>query len=87
MEPRSLSQILQISSFTKEKWGEAIRSEVTGLFDSDTFLLNEMPLPADEIIPTKLACKNKLNIYGGFDKLKARICLRGYMQIKDDFIS
>ena len=58
-----------------------------GLFDNDTFLLNEKTLPADEIIPEKLACKTKLNIYGGLDKLKTRICLRGDMQIKDDFIS
>ena len=85
-EPRSLSQILRMSSFIKEKWGEALRSEVTGLFDNDTFILNEKPLPADKIIPAKLACKTKLNIYGELDKLKARICLRGDMQIKDDFI-
>ena len=45
--------------------------------------LNEKPLPADEIIPTKLAMKTKLNSYGGLDKLKTRICLRGDMQIKD----
>ena len=60
---------------------------MTGLFDNDTFILNKKPLPADEIIPIKLAYKTKLNIYGGLDKLKARICLRGDMQIKDDFIS
>ena len=54
-----------------------------GLFDSDTFSLTEKPLPADEIIPTKLALKTKLNSYGGLDKLKARICLRGDIQIKD----
>ena len=40
-EPRSLIQILRMSPFIREKWGEAIRSEVTGLFDNDTFLLNE----------------------------------------------
>ena len=76
-----------MSLFIKEKWGEAIRSEVTGLFDNDTFLLNRKTLPAYEIIPAKLACKTKLNINGGLDKLKARICLRGDIQIKDDFIS
>ena len=86
-EPRSLLQILRMSSSTKDKWGEAIKSEITGLFDNDTFVLDEKPLPADEIIPAKLACKTKLNIYGGLDKLKARVCLRGDMQIKDDFIS
>ena len=57
------------------------------LDDYDTFVLDEKPLPADEIIPAKLACKTKLNVYGGLDKLKARVCLRGDMQIKDDFIS
>ena len=43
----------------------------------------EKPLPADEIIPVKLAFKTKLNSYGGLDKLKARICMRGDMQIKN----
>ena len=70
-------------SHTKEKWGEAIRAEISGLFDSGTFSLIEKSLPANEIIPTKLALKTKLNSYGGLDKLKARICLRGDMQIKD----
>ena len=51
-EPRSLSQILKMTASTKEKWGEAIKSELMGLFDSDTFSLTEKPLPADEIIPT-----------------------------------
>ena len=35
---------------------------MTRLFDNDTFILNENPLSDDEIIPTKLACKTKLNI-------------------------
>ena len=67
-EPRILSQILRMSPFIKEKWKDAIRSEVIGLFDNETFFLNENPLPADEIIPAKLSCKTKLNIYGGVDK-------------------
>ena len=63
-----------------QKWGEAIRSKlVIGLFDSDTFLLTENPLPVDGIIPTKLAFKTKLNSYESLDKLKARFCLRGHM--------
>ncbi len=33
----------------------------------------------------KCAFKTKLNSYGGLDKLKARICLRGDMQIKETF--
>ena len=82
-EPKSLTQIFRLSTHTKEKWGEAIRAEFTGLFDCDTFSLTEKPFPADEIIATKLALKTKSNSYGGLDKLKTRICLRGYMQIKD----
>ena len=48
---------------------------------------NKRPLPADEILPVKLALKTKLNSYGGLDKLKARFYLRDDMQIKDDFNS
>ena len=81
-EPRSLSHIWRPSLYIKEKWGEAIRSELVGLFDSDTFSLIDKPLPADEIIPTKLAFKTNLNSYGGLDKLKARFCMRGDIQIK-----
>ena len=29
-EPRSLSQVLRLPTDTKEKWGEAIRAEITG---------------------------------------------------------
>ena len=82
-EPRSLQQVMKLASFTKEKWGDAIRKEIQGLFDNDTFDTNEKALPADEVIPVKLALKVKLNAYGGLDKLKARICVRGDMQIKD----
>ena len=82
-EPRSLSHVLRLSPHIQDKWGEALRSELTGLFDSETFSLIGKPLPADEIIPTKLAFKTKLNSYGDLDKLKARICMTGDMQIKN----
>ena len=49
-----------------------------------TFDTTEKALPADEVIPVKCAFKTKLNAYGGLDKLKARICVRGDIQIKDD---
>ena len=62
-KPRSLIHILKISPFTKDKWGEAIKSELTGLFDNNTFILNEKPVPADEIIPAKIVYKTKQNIY------------------------
>ena len=57
---------------------------MNGLFDNGTFEVTEMSLPADEVIPVKLALKAKLNSHGSLDKLKARICLRGDMQIKDE---
>ena len=53
--------------------GHAIKKEILGLFDNDTFDISERALPADEIIPVKCAFKAKLNSYGGLDKLKARI--------------
>ena len=50
----SLSQVLRRLGHTKEKWRTSIRSEITGLFDNDIFSFTERPLPADEIIPTKI---------------------------------
>ena len=41
--------------------------------------VTERSLPADEVIPVKLALKAKLNCHGGLDKLKARVYLRGDM--------
>ena len=77
--------MLKLSSAVKEKWGSVISGETQGLFENNTFDPNERPLPVDEILPVKLALKTKLNSYGGLDKLKARVCLRGDMQITDDF--
>ena len=82
-EPKSLSQVLRLSPVIREKWGISIKKEILGLFDNDTFDTSEKALPADEVIPVKCAFKAKLNSYGGLDKLKARICVRGDMQIKD----
>ena len=86
-EPRSFFQILRVSSFLKNNWREAVIFEVTILFVNDIFILNEIPLPSDEITIAKLACKTKLNIYGGLDKLMTIICQRRDMQIKDYLIS
>ena len=40
-EKKSLSQILKLSSVVKEKWGSAISGEIRGLFENDSFDLNE----------------------------------------------
>ena len=69
-EPKSLSQILRLSPAMKEKWESAISVEMQGLFENDTFDPNERPLPADEMLPVKLALKTRRNSYGGLDKLK-----------------
>lgn len=82
-EPRSLNQVIKLAGSIRDKWGTAINKEITGLFDNDTFGVDENPLPNDEVIPTKLALKAKLNSYGGLDKLKARVCFRGDMQEKN----
>ena len=36
-EPRSLSHVLRLFPHIKDHWGEPIRSELIGLFDSETF--------------------------------------------------
>ena len=53
-EPKSLHQVLKLSDHIKDKWGTAIKKEVLGLFDNDTFDTNERALPADEVIPCKM---------------------------------
>ena len=83
-EPVSIHNVLRLSPSVKDRWGDAIRKEIQGLFDNDSFDTNKALL-ADKIIPVKCAFKTKLNSYGGVDKLKARICLRGDMQIKESF--
>ena len=75
LEPKSLYQILKLSDHIKDKWGTAIKKEIVGLFDNDTFNTNERALLADEVIPAKCAFKTKLNAYGGLDKLKAMMIL------------
>ena len=39
-ELRSSSQVLRLSTHTKEKWRETIRAEINRLFDSGTFSLD-----------------------------------------------
>ena len=41
LEPKSLSQILRLSSVVKEKWGSVISGEIQGLFENDTFDPNQ----------------------------------------------
>ena len=79
-EPCSLNQVMRCAESVKSKWGTAITKEVRDFFDNETFGTDEKPLPTDEIVPTKLTCKAKLNSHGGLDKLKARLCFRGDMQ-------
>ena len=63
-EQLSLDHVLRLPTHIKERLGEAMKSEITSVFDNDTFALTERHLPADEIIPIKLPLKSKLNSYG-----------------------
>lgn len=67
---------MKISLFIKEKWDGSIKSEISGPFDNDTFVLNETPLL---LMRSFLQSWHiiKFNIYWCFDKLNARNCLRG----------
>ena len=85
-EPRSLNQVMKLTGSVRDKWGTEINKKITGLFDNETFGLDEKPLPNDKVIPTKLTLKAKLTSYCGLDKLKARICFRGDIQEKNQKI-
>ena len=50
-EPKSLNQVISLNGHINERWGDAIRKEINGLFDNGTFLTSEMALPTDEVIP------------------------------------
>ena len=82
-KPVSINHILKLSQPIRDRWGKSIRKEIKRLFDNGTFDVHEKVLPADEVVPVKCAFKTKLNSYGRLDKLKARICVRGDMQIKE----
>ena len=73
-EPKSLNQVIRLNGIIKEKWGEAIRKEIYGLFDNGTFLTSEMTLPTDEIIPVKLALKGKKNAHYLIKTIKMLYC-------------
>ena len=82
---KSQDQVIRLNGLIKKKWGgDAIRKEINGLFDHGTFLTSEITLPTDEVIPVKLALKAKMNAHGGLDEHRARFCLRGDTQIKDE---
>lgn len=53
-EPKSINQVLKQSTHIKDKWGAAIQQEITGLFDNDTFDINEKALLANEVIPVSV---------------------------------
>ena len=58
-EPVSIDNVLRLSPSVKERWGDAIRKEMQGLFDKSPFDMNEKALPVDEIIPGNAPSKLK----------------------------
>ena len=79
-EPMSVKQIHRMDDPLKSKWMKSIATEVKVIFDNNTFNLDDVPLPGEQVLPVKTVFKTKINADGSLNKLKTRIVVRGDLQ-------
>lgn len=63
----------------KDKWIEAMRSEITSLIENQTWELVDLP-SGRKALPCKWVYKVKLNPDGSVERYKARMVIKGYSQ-------
>ncbi|KAM2209147.1 hypothetical protein ACFXTI_025048 [Malus domestica] len=63
----------------KEKWRQAMNSEIEAIEKNETWELTTLP-PGSKVIGVKWVYKTKLNMNGEVDKNKARLVAKGYSQ-------
>lgn len=76
-EPKTFKEAM--SGVDREKWQEAINSEINSLEENETWELVELP-KGRKAIPCKWLFKIKTNADGTLDKYKARLVIKGYSQ-------
>lgn len=69
------------TSDNKDKWLEAMKSELSSLHENNTWTLQELP-KGRKAIPVKWVYKVKRNPDGTVDRFKARLVVKGYRQKK-----
>lgn len=79
-EPKTYKEAMNSSE--REKWLQAIDSEINSLKDNKTWELVELP-KGRKAIPCKWIFKIKTNADGTIEKYKARLVIKGYSQKKD----
>ena len=79
-EPKGYKALMRLPDKIREDWLKAIRAEFSNLVNNQTFDLDTKPYQGEEIIPTMIILKAKMNSDGSLDKLKGRCVARGDLQ-------
>ena len=66
----------------KSLWQSAIESEISSLTTKKTFTIIDQPPQNSNIVDSKWVFKVKYNTDGSVNKYKARLCARGFTQLK-----
>ena len=80
--PNTFDEIAHLPQAEKDKWTSAINSEIDSLTTKNTFKVIDNPPPNANLIDSKRVFKIKYNTDGSINKYKARLCARGFSQIK-----
>ena len=79
-EPRSYRALMKLKPKISEQWLKAAKSEISQLINVGSFDPNTSPSSTDQVIPTMMLFKAKVNSKGFLDKLKCRCVARGDLQ-------
>lgn len=79
--PEPMSYRQATSSNEKDKWLEAMQSEIASLHDNKTWTLEELP-KGKRAIPNKWVFRVKRNPDGTIERYKARLVVKGFRQKK-----
>lgn len=82
--PNHWKQITRTPERQRQPWLKSLRSELELLIHKMKVFKPEKPTENDPIIPTTTKFRTKIKPDGTVEKLKARICLRGDKQVKDE---
>lgn len=80
LQPKTVRQATHPDNPNRERWKEAIISEVRGLIQNNTFVIDDMR-PGDEKLRSHFVLGHKTGPSGETTSLKARLCANGKPQM------
>jgi len=83
LQPKTVRQALHEDNPNREGWREAINSEVRGLMENRTFVIDDLRKD-DELLPSHFVLGHKTGPTGETVSLKARLCANGKSQMETD---